>query len=303
MTDLEPNASPFQRVGILARTGYDGMPGVIGRVKDIFARFGIETLFETQVRPGDPVGPGVEALLDGDLDLLVSLGGDGTLLWGARMVAPRETPVLGINLGRMGFLTSITQDEIDESLERLFRGEYILDKRYTLHASVTDPTGNTTDEFVALNDLVVHKYGMARVTRLEVLVGEGESQEEIGRFAGDGIILSTPTGSTAYSLSAGGPIVAPGMACIMVTPICPHTLAIRPLVISAEETITVRSLDEDGSLELTVDGQAGREFWRGQSVVVRRGTARVPLVRFPGQTFFSTLRRKLNWAIRPVGEA
>jgi NAD+ kinase len=217
-------------------------------------------------------------------------------------VAERRVPVLGINLGHMGFLTSMTLNGLEETFESLFRCEYVVDSRSTLEASVVAEDGTEREGHLALNDFVVHKGGMARVTRLELLVGEGEAQEEISSFSGDGVVLSTPTGSTAYSLSAGGPIVAPDMDCVLVTPICPHTLAVRPLVISAEETITVRPLDRAGTLSLTVDGQAGTELSKGESVVVRQAEARVDLVRFPGQTFFSTLRQKLNWAIRPHGE-
>jgi NAD+ kinase len=202
----------------------------------------------------------------------------------------------------MGFLTSITLNGVEEDLERLFSGDYVLDSRSTLEACVVGEDGAKRERYLALNDFVVHKGGMARVTRLDLLVGEGEDQEEIGRFSGDGVVLSTPTGSTAYSLSAGGPIVAPAVGCLIVTPICPHTLAVRPLVISSRETVTVRSLERSGSLVLTVDGQAGTELGEGESVVVRQAPARVHLVRFPGQTFFSTLRQKLNWAIRPHGE-
>jgi NAD+ kinase len=236
------------------------------------------------------------------VDLLITLGGDGTLLWGARLVAERDVPVLGINLGHMGFLTSIGQEEIEDALERLFAGEYFLDSRSTLHATLVGEDGLEHGRYLALNDFVIHKRGMARVTRLELLVGEGEGREEIGGFSGDGVVLSTPTGSTAYSLSAGGPIVAPSMACIIVTPICPHTLSVRPLVISATETLTVSPLDRAGRLVLTVDGQQKAELSAGESVVIRAASARVDLIRIPGQTFFSTLRKKLNWAIRPHGE-
>jgi NAD+ kinase len=202
----------------------------------------------------------------------------------------------------MGFLTSIGQEEIEDALERLFAGDFFLDTRSTLHATLVGEDGSEHARYLALNDFVIHKRGMARVTRLELLVGEGEGREEIGGFSGDGVVLSTPTGSTAYSLSAGGPIVAPGMACIIVTPICPHTLSVRPLVISATETLTVSPLDRAGKLVLTVDGQQKAELSAGESVVVRKARARVNLVRVPGQTFFSTLRKKLNWAISPHGE-
>jgi NAD+ kinase len=203
----------------------------------------------------------------------------------------------------MGFLTSVTLDGMEEALEMLFMGEFVLDSRSTLEAMVMGEGTGQRDRYLALNDFVIHKGGMARVTRLDLLVGETNGgQEEIGRISGDGVVIATPTGSTAYSLSAGGPIVAPAMGCIIVTPICPHTLAVRPLVIHAQETVTVVPLEEDSSLVLTVDGQAGTDLNIGESVVIRQAAARVHLVRFPGQTFFSTLRQKLNWAIRPNWE-
>jgi len=264
----------------------------------------VEVVFQERLRPGDPLGPEMEGSLEEGIDLLITLGGDGTLLWGARLVAELGVPVLGINLGRMGFLTSVTLDGMEEALEMLFQGEFVLDSRSTLEALVMGEGGaEQRDRYLALNDFVIHKGGMARVTRLDLLVGETNGdREEIGRISGDGVVIATPTGSTAYSLSAGGPIVAPAMGCIIVTPICPHTLAVRPLVIHAEETVTVVPLEEDSSLVLTVDGQAGTDLNIGESVVIRQAAARVQLVRFPGQTFFSTLRQKLNWAIRPNWE-
>ena len=295
--------SPFRRLGLVGQTGHPDTARIMKRLTAILDRHEAELVFQERLRPGDPLEPEIEGTLEEGVDLLLTLGGDGTLLWGARLVAEIEVPVLGINLGHMGFLTSITLNGIEEDLERLFRGDYVLDSRSTLEACVVAEDGAQRERYLALNDFVVHKGGMARVTRLDLLVGEGEDQEEIGRFSGDGVVLSTPTGSTAYSLSAGGPIVAPAMGCLIVTPICPHTLAVRPLVISSRETVTVRSLERSGSLVLTVDGQAGTELGEGESVVVRQAPARVHLVRFPGQTFFSTLRQKLNWAIRPHGEA
>jgi NAD+ kinase len=294
--------SPFVRVGLVGQTEYAGFSSILQRLQKVFSAHGVKVVFQERLRPGDPLGPEMEGTLDDGVDLLITLGGDGTFLWGARMVAERGVPVLGVNLGHMGFLTSITLNGIEASFERLFNGESLLDSRSTLDARVVGADGEEGGRYLALNDFVIHKRGMARVTRLELLVGEGGDQEEIGRFSGDGVVLSTPTGSTAYSLSAGGPIVAPRMGCILVTPICPHTLAVRPLVISADETVTVRALDRSGGLVLTVDGQAGMELSTGDSVVIKQSKARVELVRFPGQTFFSTLRHKLNWAARPEGE-
>lgn len=296
------SSQAFRRVGLVGRTGHPGLLSVVERLRAVFGEHQAEIVFQELLLPGDPMGPQVQGTLEDGLDLLITLGGDGTLLWGARMVAEKGVPVLGINLGHMGFLTSVTVDGIEEALEGLYSGDFVLDSRSTLDARVVAEDGSERDRHLALNDYVIHKPGMARVTRLELLVGEGDQQEEIGRFSGDGVVVSTPTGSTAYSLSAGGPIVAPGMGCMTVTPICPHTLAVRPLVISARETVTVCPLERAGALVLTVDGQARTEVSMGESVVIRSAQAHVKLVRFPGQTFFSTLRQKLNWAARPHGE-
>ncbi|MFC1574720.1 NAD(+)/NADH kinase [Gemmatimonadota bacterium] len=293
---------PFRRVGLVGQAGHPGLAAVLARLSKVFHDHDVEVVFQERLRPGDPPGSDLEGKVDEGVDLLVTLGGDGTLLWGARLVAAWGVPVLGINLGHMGFLTSITLDGIEGEMERLFQGDYSLDSRSTLEARVVGEDGSVRERFMALNDFVIHKGGMARVTRLDLLVGEGDGREEISRFSGDGVVISTPTGSTAYSLSAGGPIVAPAMECIIVTPICPHTLAVRPLVISSEETVTVRPLDRGGALVLTVDGQARTNLSLQESVVIRQAETGINLVRFPGQTFFSTLRQKLNWAIPPQGE-
>lgn len=302
MDTTSSSRAPFRRVALVGKTGQANLLSVRDRLLAVFAKHGVKVVFQGMLQPGNLPAPEVEGTLDHGVDLLITLGGDGTLLWGARLVAERNVPVLGINLGHMGFLTSVTEDGIEGALERLFQGEYLVDSRSTLEARLMRVDGTERARYGALNDFVIHKLGMARVTRLELLVGEGDHQEEIGGFTGDGVVLSTPTGSTAYSLSAGGPIVAPGMGCIIVTPICPHTLAVRPLVISADETVTVLPLDRAGTLVLTVDGQEETELSRGESVVIRQAEARVDLIRIPGQTFFSTLRQKLNWAVRPQGE-
>jgi len=302
MTDPKAEECEFRRIGLVGKTNQPGVGSALKRLESVFSRHGAEIVFQEMLQPGKQPDREEEQKLNNGVDLLITLGGDGTLLWGARLVAEQDVPVLGINLGHMGFLTSVSPDGIEEALERLFRGDYLLDPRSTLTARLVGENGSEHAHYLALNDFVIHKRGMARVTRLELLVGEGDAREEIGGFSGDGVVISTPTGSTAYSLSAGGPIVAPGMGCMIVTPICPHTLSVRPLVISAAETLTVLPLDGAGTLVLTVDGQNKAELSQGESVVVRQAPARVNLVRIPGQTFFSTLRQKLNWAIRPHGD-
>jgi NAD+ kinase len=241
------------------------------------------------------LAPSAAVFEPGQVDLLITLGGDGTLLRGARSVAAFHTPVLGINLGYLGFLTSVSSDDLPNALAALFAGRYWLDNRFTLDAQVLGRDGSIQASFVGLNDAVLHKGGFARVVRLVVHVGP--DHQEVAAYTADGIILATPTGSTAYSLGAGGPVVDPSVECILATPISPHTLGLRPLVLPADATVRVAPLFPTEELILTVDGRDGADLHPGDSLLVRRGEASVPLVRFAGQSFFETLRRKLHWGL------
>lgn len=299
MTAAREGGEPaFRRIGVVGQSRYDDLAAVLERLHDFADRRDLELRFEAEI---DGVDAGERPLLDLErepVDLLLTLGGDGTLLRGARLVAGRDVPVLGINLGHLGFLTSIAEEGFEASLGRVLDGEYELDRRFTLEARVIHADGSEGESYLALNDFVVHQAGVARVTRLDLFVGDADDRDEIGSFTGDGVVVATPTGSTAYSLSAGGPLIVPSVECIVVTPIAPHTLALRPLVIPAGEQVTVRGLERTESLVLTVDGQVGRELAAGDEVRVRRSDVRIALVRLPGQSFFATLRRKLNWAAR-----
>ncbi|MFW6199215.1 MAG: NAD(+)/NADH kinase [Gemmatimonadota bacterium] len=286
----------FSRIGVVARSRRTDLRQVLRELRTFAVEAEIELVYEDALQ--DLVGEEGEPLDPDGLDLILTLGGDGTLLRGARMVAGLDVPVLGINLGRLGFLTSVPEDQIEVSLHRIMSGDYVLDHRFTLEATVFHGDGSEGDRFIALNDFVLHQRGVARMTHLDLLVGSDGKMEEIGSFSGDGVILATPTGSTAYSLSAGGPLIVPSVECIVVTPIAPHTLAVRPLVIPSGKEVLVRGLDPEEALVLTVDGQVGKELAPGDQIRVRRSDIRIPLVRLPEQSFFSTLRRKLNWAVR-----
>ena len=290
----------FQRIVIVGRDGAGGRIGAAyKRVAAVAADVGASVVVEPKLAP---VAAGADTvdLTRETVDLVISLGGDGTLLRAARSVFGRGIPVLGINLGSMGFLTSMSGEGIEEGLRRVLGGEYTLEERRTLEAEVRAPEGGVRDSFTVLNDVVVHKAGAAQVVRLDLWVGPDDNLDEIGSFSGDGVILSTPTGSTAYSLSAGGPVIVPELNCFLVTPILPHTLALRPLVVPGDEEITVTTLDRREPLFLTVDGQVGGPLEDGDRVVVRMGPSKVPLVRLPEHSFFATLRRKLSWAARPL---
>lgn len=282
----------LDHIGVVGHEGYEGLDASLETVRAFSERHGIELSTEEALRS---YLPEAGELRPEAVDLLITLGGDGTLLRGARSVAPYHTPVLGVNLGYLGFLTAVPPTQLAQALDQLLAGDYWLDRRFTLEASVLRDGDSAGPSYVALNDAVLHKGGFARVVRLAVYVGE--DRWEVGTYSADGVIISTPTGSTAYSLSAGGPIVVPSVDCILATPICPHTLAVRPLVVPSSMEISVEVLTPSEEIILTIDGQEGAKLLPGDRVVVRRGAAEVPLVRLPGQNFFSTLRRKLHWGI------
>jgi NAD+ kinase len=285
----------FRRVGVVGQATYARFEDALGRLRMRARADGAVLVPEERLRPVLPDAPPFDPA---EIDVLVALGGDGTLLRGARLVAPFHKPVLGVNLGTLGFLTSVGPAELESAIDRLFSGEYLLDVRFTLEARVIGSGGDGGASFLALNDAVLHKGGFARVVRLRI--GIGEEDEEIAHFSADGIVISTPTGSTAYSLSAGGPVIVPSVDCIVAAPICPHTLGLRPLVLPADAEITVEPISPPEELILTVDGQDGARLEAGDRLLVRRGEATVPLIRFAGQSFFATLRRKLHWGIRPA---
>lgn len=225
------------------------------------------------------------------MDAMLSLGGDGTLLRAARLLDGRQVPILGVNLGRLGFLTSCAGDELDEGVRRLAAGDYLVEPRMAMLAQAVAPDGAVRHAWRSLNDVVLHKGGFARVVRFHVLVDD----EPVGTFAADGVVVSTPTGSTAYSLSAGGPVVVPTLESLVLAAVAPHTLAIRPLVLHA--TAEVRITGELGPSELlaTIDGQVGTHFTAGESLLVRRAEAPVLVARFRDGTFFARLRQKMGW--------
>ncbi len=278
------------RVGVVAHPGYAALGATLSRVTEHARARGLEVRFEASLRSFVRDFPSLAPQDCGDLDLLLTLGGDGTLLRGARMVAAHGVPILGVNFGHLGFLTSALPEELESALDGVLAGTMKTDSRMTLRVRAEAADGTLHASYLALNDAVL-KGVVARVIRLGVYA----HGEEVGTYSADGIILATPTGSTAYSLSANGPIVSPLVDCILATPICPHTLAVRPLILPPDETITVEVLPPSPELVLTIDGQEAVTLAPGDRIVARRSAAPVRLLRFPGQAFFPTLRRKLRW--------
>jgi NAD+ kinase len=280
-----------RKLGVIGNTSYQGLSSVIGSLMSFAPRHGYALHFEDALHSFAPGAPIITS--PDELDFLITLGGDGTMLRGARTVAGLNVPVLGVNLGRLGFLTFCGIDEMEWALEHMARGEYEAQQRMTLVVRAVDQENREKDSWVAVNDVVVHKGGFARVVRLKVQV----DQELITTFAADGLVISTPTGSTAYSLSAGGPIVLPSLDSIILTPISAHSLALRPLVIPPSMTVEINTEDgtEAEELLVTVDGQVGTTLAQNERLVVARSDAPVIFVRFFGGTFFSRLRTKLGW--------
>jgi NAD+ kinase len=281
------------RLGVIGHQGYDGLPEILRTLFRLAPALGIEAFLEQGLH--DVASKGARLEEPGQLDGLVTLGGDGTLLRGARFLDGRDIPILGVNLGRLGFLTSCHGEDFEAALRNLASGDYVAQPRMALSARVIDQAGQARKQWRALNDFVLHKGGFARVVRLNVFVDD----ESIGTYAADGIVISTPTGSTAYSLSAGGPVVVPTLESIVLTPISPHTLAIRSLVIPADAEVTVEANESPTELLVTVDGQVGTSFVKGEKLKIRRADSPVRIVRFPGATFFERMRVKLGWGGLP----
>jgi len=224
-------------------------------------------------------------------DLIIAVGGDGTMLYAARLARESGTPILGINRGRLGFLADVTPDEMINSVEQVLQGNYTRDSRMLLEACLHTDSGTESTAF-ALNDVVLQRRETGRMVDFSTRI-EGKY---VNTHSGDGLIIATPTGSTAYALSCGGPIIEPELNAVAVVPICPHTLTDRPLVIAAERAIEVVLLERDDTLaEITVDGFSMGEIRPTDRLVISAADQRVTLVHPPSYDFYGILRSKLFW--------
>jgi NAD+ kinase len=236
-----------------------------------------------------------------DADLALVLGGDGSILRAARQMGYRQTPVLGVNLGRLGFLADLSADAVCAVLPQVVRGEYRVARHLMFEWSVTDgehqesPTPRDPAPSLGLNEVVVHAGPPFHMIELDLVV-DGET---VSRFGGDGLIVSTPIGSTGHSLSAGGPILGQELSAFVITPICPHTLTNRPVVDSADKVYTVVVRRAAAGTTLIVDGQVNVPLQTGERIVVRRAPVTFGLVKVPGHTYYRTLRDKLHWGSGP----
>ncbi len=228
--------------------------------------------------------------LAGKADVLLVLGGDGTMLNAARLAGERGIPILGVNMGGLGFLTEVQLENLYPSLERVFANDFVLDERLMLKTHL-HRHGETVAQGTMLNDVVISKGTLARMIELKITI----QRQFVTNLRGDGLIVSTPTGSTAYSLSAGGPIINPAVEGLILTPVCPHTLTHRPLIVPLNAEIDVTLTSKDDGAMATLDGQVGVAMTQGDAVEITVSEYRTRLIRFPESSYYAVLREKLKW--------
>ena len=255
------------------------------------AERGIEVcaLAPDAARLGHPVRPIDDAGFGSDLDLVFVLGGDGTLLRAAAMTVPTGAPLLAVNLGRLGFLAELERGELEAALDRVCHEGFDVEERMTIEGEVSH-AGETIDRFLAINDIIVSKVAPGRLIKLGLAIGD----EAFTTVAADGLIVATPTGSTAYSFSAHGPIVSPQLDCIVVTPVAPHTLFDRSMVVSPDELVTITVLPDPDAVSLSVDGLKAVELTTGALIRVRAGARRLRLAKVEGAPFWRLVREKFR---------
>ena len=277
-----------RQAGIVIKPHAPSVEGILKTVVDYLEGRGIGCVLEDVAarKLGRPDGLD-RAAIAGACDLVVVLGGDGTLLSVAHYAALAGVPVMGVNLGRLGFLTEIPVTEAVATLDKFLAGdESLISSRWLLEAR------SPRDVSTCLNDLVVTKGAVARMIELAL----GIDGRDVATLKADGLIVSTPTGSTAYSLSAGGPILHPQVPAIVITPICPHTLSFRPMAVPATSTISVRLMTGGEEVHFTLDGQRGGVLVRNDTIEVRRSPTELKLVTSPRRSYYNLVKEKLGWA-------
>ncbi|MBS1258888.1 MAG: NAD kinase [Candidatus Scalindua arabica] len=228
-------------------------------------------------------------------DLAFVFGGDGTILSASRRLNGKQIPLIGVHLGKFGFLADLTTREIGDSLEKIFAGEYVISQRMLLTCKVIR-SKQVINETLGLNDAVISRTSLSRLISIKLYVNE----KTVTTYSSDGLIVSTPSGSTAHSLSAGGPIVTPDMEAFLITPICPHTLSNRPLVVSGDSKIEMEQISESKGVGLTVDGQIYFDVKVGDRIVIEKAENKLQLIDIQTRTFYDVLREKLNWRGQPT---
>lgn len=293
MTPRGPDGPfPVASIGLFGNADKPELPAAFSTILDRTRPAGVKVKASADLAAVVP--DDVETLNSEDLveavDLVIALGGDGTMLRAGRVLGLTGVPLLGVNLGSLGYLTDVPLDELGATVERLLKGDYLIETRSRVYCSIWKGEDRVA-RASALNDLVVNMGPLPRALDMELMM-DGDS---LGRFLGDGIIISTPTGSTAYNLSAGGPICQSDVPCLLVAPICPHSLGMRPLIVSQGTRIELVVHQTGDGAVLTSDGQKTHVLDDGDRVVFRQADREVNLVKFPQSSFYRVMRHKLKW--------
>jgi NAD+ kinase len=279
----------IKKVLIIVNLLKNDAQSLVGEITSHMSSLGIESeVFAFEGKP--PCEPRVN-----NVDLAFSLGGDGTVLYSARVLSPHHIPVFAVNIGDFGFITEVSKNEWISAFEKYVDGKLGISQRLMLKARVIR-NGKTAAEFSGMNDAVISAAGISKIVRLQVAL----SKTPIGKYRADGIIVATPTGSTAYSAAAGGPILDPELEALIINPICPFTLSNRPLVVHADEIINVE-VDENQRAEviMTVDGQVGFHLMPKDKIIISRMEEKALIIRSDKRNFFEVLRSKLSWSGGP----
>jgi len=280
------------KFGIIANTEKTNVPEILPPFLNWLKQKGISFLVAAELKDSInlqdyPNLPSSE--IAGECDIIWSFGGDGTFLQTARVIAPLEKPIVGVNLGDFGYLTEVTTSQLHQRVQEILDGEYIVQNRMML--DVTVPGLSTKNRFIGLNDLVIFRGQFPRTIYIETYI-DGLF---LNRFNADGLIISTPTGSTGYSLSAGGPIIEPGSGVMVINPISPHMMANRPLIIPSDKSIEIRTTSQGRLIQVSLDGQLSLEIESGSNIFVKRAEFNTRLILFKDHNYFELLRSKLNW--------
>ncbi len=284
----------MKRIGIYVKRNHPAAALEAQKLQGWLKARGMEVLLEQSLAEDLSDAGGIAAeKVPALVDLVVVLGGDGTLISVARLIGDRKIPILGVNLGSLGFLTEITLPELYPALEQVLSGDFEVSDRMMLE-SLIFRQGKEIARYSVLNDVVINKGALARIIDMEASV----DNTYLTTYKADGLIISTPTGSTAYNMAAGGPIIYPGMNCLVLTPICPHMLTNRPLIVSDEAMIRIELKFKDEDVVFTADGQIGMSLQQGDIVELRKSRDRTLLVKSQAKDYFKVLRAKLRWGER-----
>lgn len=293
----------MQRVGLIAKPHAPGLVPLLQRLLPWLERHRLEVFLDVETAAAIRTATSYPKAVIPDLvDFILVLGGDGTLLSVARLLEDRDVPILGINLGSVGFLTEVTTADLFTCLERLLAGDYTIQERLRLKTTIYRQGGETLPQPVVLNDVVINKGTLARIINLEVLVDD----LYLTTYRADGLIMATPTGSTAYAMAAGGPIVHPNLQALILSPICPYTLSHRPLVLPDTATIKVTLQTPNEDVLVTLDGQVGIPLHYRDVVEIQQASLPMRLLRTMHQDqYFHVIRTKLKWGetVRPQRDA